>query len=63
METKLGLDPNEGYIINKKEYAPWQEMEYISLYAALEQSKYRAFLSPSDKLEILDIEKNGSFSA
>lgn len=63
METKLGIDPCEGYIINKKEYAPWQEMEYISLYAALEQSKYRIFLSPSDKLEILDIEKNGSFPA
>jgi hypothetical protein len=60
MESKEALDPSEGYIIEKKEIAPWQEMEYLSLNSALEQSKYRAFLSPVDKEEIRNFEKNGT---
>ena len=60
METKKALDPNEGFIINKKEYFPWQEMEYLSLYGALEQSDYRKFLSPTDRNEIRNIETHGA---
>lgn len=60
IETKMALDPSEGYIIDKKEMAPWQEMEYLSLNAALEQSDYRKYLSPADRNEIRDIEKNGT---
>ena len=60
METKEALDPSEGYIIDKKEIAPWQEPEYLSLNSALEQSRYRKFLSPIDKEEIRNIEKNGT---
>lgn len=60
METKEALDPSEGYIIDKKEISPWQEPEYLSLNSALEQSKYRGFLSPVDKEEIRNIEKNGT---
>lgn len=63
METKYPLDPSEGYIIDKKEIAPWQEMEYLSLKAALEQSDYRKYLSPTDRSEIREIEKNGTFQA
>lgn len=61
METKKALDPNEGFIINKKEYFPWQEMEYLSLHSALEQSGYRQFLSPSDRAEIRKVETDGTF--
>lgn len=60
-ETKNALDPSEGYIINKKELAPWQEMEYLSLNAALEQSDYRKYLSPTDKAEIRKFEEDASF--
>lgn len=60
-ETDQALDPSEGYIIDKKELAPWQEMEYLSLYAALEQSRLRKYLSPIDREEIRNIEKNGAF--
>jgi CheY-like chemotaxis protein len=60
METKKGLDPNEGFIINKKEYFPWQEMEYLSLCGALEQSDYRKFLSPTDRAEIRNLEIHGA---
>lgn len=59
-ETNQALDPSEGYIIDKKELAPWQEMEYLSLYAALEQSQLRKYLSPIDREEIRNIEKNGT---
>lgn len=57
IETKEALDPNEGFIVNKKENLPWQEMEYLSLDSALEQSKYRKYLSPIDRNKIREIEK------
>lgn len=60
MGTKQALDPSEGYIINKKDIFPWQEMEYLSLSAALEQSEYREYLSQIDKNEIREFEKNGT---
>lgn len=60
MESKEALDPSEGYIIDKKEIAVWQELEYLSLNSALEQSNYRNFLSPIDKEEIRNFEKNGT---
>jgi hypothetical protein len=60
VETKKALDPNEGYIVDKKELYPWQEMEYLSLNAALEQSNYRKYLSPIDKEEIRNIEKDAA---
>ena len=59
-ETKQALDPSEGYIIDKKEIMPWQEMEYLSLNSAMEQSKYRKYLSPIDRSEILKLEKDGA---
>lgn len=60
METKMPIDPSEGYIIQRKDLKPWQEPEYISLKAALEQSKLREYLSPINKAEIRKIERNGT---
>lgn len=58
METKCPLDPSEGYVILKNDIAPWQEPQYLSLYAALEQSSYRKYLSPLDKTEIRKLGKD-----
>ena len=63
MEEKKPLDPIDGYVINKKNYAPWQEMEYLSLDGALEQSYLRDFLSPISKEEIRKIEKDGTLKS
>ncbi|HBS86181.1 MAG TPA: hypothetical protein DEA97_06480 [Bacteroidales bacterium] len=62
-DTKQALDPSEGYIIDKKDLAPWQELEYLSLYAALDQSIYRKYLSPIDREEIRNIEKDGTLQS
>lgn len=60
METKMPIDPSEGYIIQRKELKPWQEPEYLSLIAALKQSELRKYLSPINKAEIRKIEKDGT---
>lgn len=60
METKMPIDPSEGYIIQRKELKPWQEPEYISLTAALNQSELRKYLSPINKAEIRKFEKDGA---
>lgn len=57
IETKEALDPSEGFVVNKKEILPWQELEYLSLNSALEQSSYRKYLSPIDRNRIREIEK------
>lgn len=51
--TNEPLDPNEGYVYSKKELEVWQEQEYISLCAALEEPDSREYLSPIDRAEIL----------
>jgi len=60
METKKPIDPSEGFIIQRKELKPWQEPEYLSLIAALNQSELRKYLSPINKAEIRKIEKDGA---
>jgi len=61
METKKPIDPSEGYVILRKDLKPWQEPEYISLYAALHQTELRKYLSPINKAEIRKFERDGTF--
>lgn len=53
----LPLDPSEGFVLMNKELENWQEQEYISLEAALEDPDLRAFLSPIDRSEISEFAK------
>lgn len=59
-ETKLPIDPSEGFIVSRKNIEVWEEQEYISLYGVLEHPKNMALLSPINKQEVIELGKNAS---
>jgi len=56
--TKKPLDPADGYIYSRRYRYEWEEMEYVSLYGALNCPDYQKLVSPLDKQEIIDYGKN-----
>ena len=59
-QTKLPLDPSEGFIVSRKNIEVWEEQEYISLHGVLEYPNNMALLSPIDKQEVIELGKNAS---
>lgn len=65
-ETDLPIDPIDGLEIHKKDLLPWQEKEYISIYAGLNPKSYDSsgpiytrYLKPIDKKRLREIERGG----
>jgi hypothetical protein len=56
-EKKAAIDPIDGLELNERDLYPWQEKEYISIWAGLESSALMKIVSKNDKIRLRKIEK------